>query len=598
MSKLRKNKKNKGYSTAIIAKQLGKYLKKHSLLIVLSFFMSAVYAVGSLLVPVMVGKMIDLMIDINNVDFKAIAKLILITSVIIAVSAVFQWLAELINNKIVFKLVRDIRKDAFEKLQHLPLSYIDSHAYGDTVSRVITDVEKVADGLLLGLAQLFSGVVTILTTLVFIALKSPLIALLVFILTPISLFTAKFIAKRTYSKFKEQAVISGEATAMINEVFTNQKTVKAFSQEQNMVDKFNAISDKLEKCSVKATFFSSLTNPSTRFINSIVYIAVAVAGAFICIKQSSVGGAVTFTVGSLSALLAFANKYTKPFNEISGVVTEMQNALACASRVFELLNSPAESVFENAKTLEYVKGNVSLKNVAFSYDKNKELIKNLNLEATEGTHVAIVGPTGCGKSTLINLLMRFYDIDEGEILIDGNNTAEVTRESLRNGFGMVLQETWLKAGTIKENIAFGKPDASDEEIIAACKASSAHNFIVKMPNGYDTYIEEDSGLSQGQRQLICISRVMLKLPPILILDEATSSIDTRTEIKIQKDFAELTKGKTSFIVAHRLSTIEDADIILVMKDGKIIEQGNHKELLAKGGFYYELYNSISPQSEE
>lgn len=597
MTKKTKIKKNKNYSTAIIVKQLGKYLKKHTLLIVLSFFMSAFYAIGSLLVPVMVGDMIDLMIGVNNVDFKKIGELILITAGIIAVSAIFQWLAELINNKIVFKLVRDIRKDAFEKLQNLPLSYIDSHAYGDTVSRVISDVEKVADGLLLGLAQLFSGIVTILATLVFMALKSPIIALLVFILTPISLFTAKFIAKHTYSKFKEQAVISGEATAMINEVFTNQKTVKAFSQEKEIIDKFNKLNDKLEECSVKATFFSSLTNPTTRFVNSIVYIAVALSGAFICIKQVSIGGVATFTVGSLSALLAFANKYTKPFNEISGVVTEMQNALACASRVFELLDSPSESVFENAKTLEYVKGDVSLQNVAFSYDKNKELIKNLNLDAKEGTHVAIVGPTGCGKSTLINLLMRFYDLDEGIISVDGNNTAEVTRESLRNGFGMVLQETWLKAGTIKENIAFGKPDATDEEIISACKASSAHSFIVKMPNGYDTYIEEDSGLSAGQRQLICISRVMLKLPPILILDEATSSIDTRTELKIQKDFTELTKGKTSFIVAHRLSTIEDADIILVMKDGKIIEQGNHSELLAKGGFYSELYHSIGPSDD-
>lgn len=594
MNKLKKR-REKNYSTSKIVKQLGKYLKRHWILILLSFVMSALYAIGSLLVPVLVGDMIDLMIGVGNVDFKEIGKLILITAGIIAVSAIFQWLAELINNKIVFKLVRDIRKDAFEKLQSLPLSYIDSHAYGDTVSRVISDVERVADGLLLGLAQLFTGIVTILTTLVFMFLKSPIIALLVFILTPLSLFTAKFIAKRTYSKFKEQAVVSGEATAMINEVFTNQKTVKAFSQEEAMTKKFKELNDKLEKCSVKATFFSSLTNPTTRFVNSIVYIAVAVSGALICIKQLSIGGVATFTVGSLSALLAFANKYTKPFNEISGVVTEMQNALACASRVFELLESPSENVFENATRLDYVKGDVTLQNVAFSYDKNVELIKNLNLEAKQGTHVAIVGPTGCGKSTLINLLMRFYDVDEGVISIDGHNTTEVTRESLRNGFGMVLQETWLKAGTIKENIAFGKPDATDEEIVAACQKSSAHSFIMKMPNGYDTYIEEDSGLSAGQRQLICISRVMLKLPPILILDEATSNIDTRTELRIQKDFSELTEGKTSFIVAHRLSTIEDADVILVMKDGKIVEQGNHKELLAKGGFYSELYHSIGPE---
>lgn len=591
-------KKVKNYSTGEVIKQLAKYLKRHSILIVLSFFMSAVSAIGSLLVPVMVGKMIDLMVGVNNVDFAKITQLILMTVGIIAVSAVFQWFTELINNKIVFNIIRDIRKDAFEKLQNLPLSYIDSHAYGDTVSRVITDVEKLADGLLLGLAQLFSGIVTIVATLVFMALINPIIALLVFVLTPISLFTARFIAKRTYSKFKNQAVVSGEATAMINEVFANQKTVKAYSQEDEMIEKFDKINNKLEKCSLGATFFSSLTNPTTRFVNSIVYIAVALVGALTCIGTISVGAVVTtFTVGNLSSLLAYANKYTKPFNEISGVVTEMQNALACASRVFELLNSPSESVFENAKTLDYVEGNITLKDVAFSYDKNKELIKNLNLDAKKGTHVAIVGPTGCGKSTLINLLMRFYDIDGGEIKVDGNNTLEVTRESLRKGFGMVLQETWLKAGTIKENVAFGKPDATDEEIIEACKASNAHSFIMKLSNGYDTYIEEDSGLSAGQRQLLCISRVMLRLPPILILDEATSSIDTRTEIKIQKAFAELTKGKTSFIVAHRLSTIEDADIILVMKDGKIIEQGNHKELLAKGGFYSELYNSIQPKAE-
>lgn len=579
---VRNNKIDKG-----TVKQLFKYLKPYSPLIILSFLLSAVSAVGSLYVPIMVGKMIDLMVGIGEVNLSAIAQLIVITLCIIGVSAVFEWLTDLLNNKVVFKLVRDIRKDAFDKLQTLSLSYIDSHSYGDIVSRVIGDVEKIADGLLLGMTQLFSGIVTIVVTLVFMFTVSPLIATLVFVLTPLSLLTAKFIVKKTNSKFKEQAAVSGEITGFINEAFTNQKTVKAYSQEENNIRKFDDINDRLEKCSTKAIFFSSLTNPTTRFVNSIVYLAVALSGGLLCI--GAISTTTVFTVGNLSSLLAYANKYTKPFNEISGVITEMQNAFISAERVFGLLNADSEPICPNPIKMSGVKGEVKLDGVEFSYDKSKELIKNLNLDVKQGMHVAIVGPTGCGKSTLINLLMRFYDVDGGSISVDGNDIREVTRDSLRNGYGMVLQETWLKAGTIKENIAFGKPDATDEEIVNAAKAASAHSFIMRLPNGYDTYIEEYGGLSEGQRQLLCISRVMLRLPPILILDEATSSIDTRTEMKIQRAFGELTKGKTSFIVAHRLSTIEDADIILVMKDGKIIEQGNHEELIKLGGFYKELH---------
>lgn len=579
---VRNNKIDKG-----TVKQLFKYLKPYSPLIILSFLLSAVSAVGSLYVPIMVGKMIDLMVGIGEVELSGIAQLVVITLCIIGVSAVFEWLTDLLNNKVVFCLVRDIRKDAFDKLQTLSLSYIDSHSYGDVVSRVIGDVERIADGLLLGMTQLFSGIVTIVVTLVFMFTVSPLIALLVFVLTPLSLLTAKFIVKKTNSKFKEQATVSGEITGFINEAFTNQKTVKAYSQEENNIRKFDDINDRLEKCSTKAIFFSALTNPTTRFVNSIVYFAVALSGGLLCI--GAISTATVFTVGNLSSLLAYANKYTKPFNEISGVITEMQNAFISAERVFGLLNADSEPICLDPIEMSDVRGEVKLDSVEFSYDKSKELIKNLNLDVKQGMHVAIVGPTGCGKSTLINLLMRFYDVDNGTISVDGNDIREVTRDSLRNGYGMVLQETWLKAGTIKENIAFGKPDATDEEIINAAKAASAHSFIMRLPNSYDTYIEEYGGLSEGQRQLLCISRVMLRLPPILILDEATSSIDTRTEMKIQRAFGELTKGKTSFIVAHRLSTIEDADIILVMKDGKIIEQGNHEELIKLGGFYKELH---------
>lgn len=587
MSKRVKKTDKKSYVSKETVKKLLQYLKPYRFLIVISFVLSAVAAVGSLYVPIMVGKMIDLMVGVGQVDLSEIGKLVVITLIIIGVSAVFEWLTDLINNRIVFNLVRDVRKDAFDKLQTLPLSYIDSHSYGDIVSRVIADVEKIADGLLLGMTQLFTGIVTIVSTLIFMYTVNPIIATIVFVLTPLSLFTAKFIVKKTNSKFKEQAVVSGEITGLINEVFTNQKTVKAYSQEDEFIDKFDKINDRLEDCSTKAVFFSSLTNPTTRFVNSVVYMAVALSGALACL--GSFGTATAFTVGSLSSLLAYVNKYTKPFNEISGVITEMQNAFISAGRVFELLNAESETILENAEELKEVEGKVQLENVAFSYDKSKKLIENLNLDAYQGMHVAIVGPTGCGKSTLINLLMRFYDVDDGEIRVDGKDIRKVTRESLRSGYGMVLQETWLKAGTIKENIAFGKPDATDEEIVDAAKAASAHSFIMRLPEGYDTYIEEYGGLSEGQRQLLCISRVMLRLPPVLILDEATSSIDTRTEMKIQKAFSDLTKGKTSFIVAHRLSTIEDADVILVMKNGKIIEQGSHKELLELNGFYKELY---------
>lgn len=580
-----------------VIKMLAKYLKRYTPLVVFSFIFSAFSALGSLYVPIMVGKIIDLMIGVNQVDLSRIAYYISITVTIILITGLFEWIIALINNKIVFNLVKDIRKDSFEKLQTLPLSYIDSHAYGDMVSRVITDVERLADGLLLGISQLFSGVVTIGATLVFMYIINPIVATLVFVLTPVSLFTARFIAKKTYRQFQEQANVTGEITAMINEVFTNQKTVKAFLQEDKMINKFDKVNDRLEECSTKAVFYSSLTNPTTRFVNSIVYIGVAILGSIMCVKSIYGGQAVAgiaFTVGGLSSLLAYANKYTKPFNEISGVVTEMQNAVACAGRVFDLLNTPSE-VLEESSVLTNVEGSVKMENVAFSYDKNKELIKDLNLSTNRGAKVAIVGPTGCGKSTLINLLMRFYDVDEGIISVDGNDIRKVTRSSLRSGYGMVLQETWLKAGTIKENIAFAKPDATDDQIIAAAKKANAHSFIMRLPNGYDTYIEEDGGLSIGQRQLLCISRVMLRLPPILILDEATSSIDARTELKIQQAFDELTKGKTSFIVAHRLSTIENADLILVMKNGKIIEQGTHRELLAKDGFYKELYSSMGRQ---
>ena len=522
----------------------------------------------------------------GQVDFAAIAAILLKIGVLVAITSLLQWLMNTINNKITFQVVRDVRSEAFRKIQILPLKYLDAHSHGEIVSRVIADVDQFADGLLLGFTQLFTGVLTILGTLGFMLSIHAGITLLVVLLTPISLFVASFIARRTYAMFKLQSETRGRQTALIDEMIGNQKVVQAFSHEDEALEQFDEINEKLEKCSLRATFFSSITNPATRFVNSVVYAAVGLTGALIAI-----GGAIT--VGDLTCLLSYANQYTKPFNEISGVVTELQNALACAGRIFELIEEePQIPDAENAVELKDVQGNVSLHDVEFSYDPKRPLIRDFNLTVKPGQRVAIVGPTGCGKTTIINLLMRFYDVRSGSICVEGEDIREVTRRSLRSGYGMVLQETWLKTGTIRENIMMGRPDATEEEMIAAAKASHAHGFIRRLPKGYDTEITEDGGsLSQGQKQLLCIARVMLCRPPMLILDEATSSIDTRTELKVQEAFARLMEGRTSFIVAHRLSTIREADVILVMRDGSIIEQGNHESLLQKGGFYAELYNS-------
>lgn len=567
------------------------YLKPYRLQVVLSFIFSALSAVLMLLFPIYVGKLIDSLIGVNQVDFSLVLKYSIIMASIAVLSALFVLLTDMVNNHIIYNVVRDVREEAMKKLLTLPLSYIDSHPFGDTVSRVIADVDTFADGLLLGFSQLFSGIVTIFCTIGFMVALQAWIALVVIVLTPLSIFTSKFIASRTHKRFKEQAEISGEETAIINEAFSNHELVKGFSYDKKLDERFNEVNDRLEVSARFATFYSALTNPVTRFINSIVYAAVVAFGAYFCIKTKD--SVTPFTVGNLSALLAYANKYTKPFNDISGVITEMQNSFACANRVFELIDQKSERDSVKALELKNPEGDISFENVAFSYDKEVELIKNLSLSVKKGMRVAIVGPTGCGKTTLINLLMRFYDLDEGGIFLDGVNTEEYTRKSLRLNFGMVLQETWLKQGTIKENIAFGNPLATDEEIVNSAKTSHAHSFISRMEKGYDTVIGEDGGsLSSGQKQLLCISRVMLKMPPLLILDEATSSIDTRTEMKIQDAFQELSRGKTTFVVAHRLSTIKDADLILVMKGGRIIETGKHKELLQKKGFYYELWNSM------
>ena len=507
-------------------------------------------------------------------------------AVVILLTAAAQWIMNACNNKITYNVIRDIRKEAFERIEHLPLKYIDSHSYGEVVSRVIADVDQFADGLLMGFTQFFTGIVTIFGTLIFMLTISVNITVAVVVITPLSLFVASFIAKKTFSMFKLQSETRGEQTAFIEEMVGNQKVVQAFSHEDEALEQFDEINGRLQKYSLRAIFFSSITNPATRFINSLVYATVGVVGAFLAIKGS-------ITVGQLSSLLSYANQYTKPFNEISGVITELQNALACAARVFELIEEPVEKPdAESAKVLEKADGSVELSHVYFSYTLEQKLIEDFNLSVQPGQRVAIVGPTGCGKTTLINLLMRFYDVNSGEIRVSGTPIDEMTRKSLRSNYGMVLQETWLRSGTIRENITMGKPDATEEEIIAAAKASHAHSFIKRLPKGYDTVISEDGGsLSQGQKQLLCITRVMLCLPPMLILDEATSSIDTRTEIKIQEAFARMMKGRTSFIVAHRLSTIREADIILVMRDGNIVEQGKHEELLEKNGFYAKLYNS-------
>lgn len=562
------------------------YIKKYWLYLGSSVILAAVTVALTLYLPILIGKAVDLIIARGQVDFEGIFAILKEMSVIILLTAAAQWIMNVCNNKITYHVIQDIRKEAFDKIEHLPLKYLDSHSYGEIVSRVIADVDQFADGLLMGFTQFFTGIVTIFGTLFFMLTISVKITAAVVVITPISLIVASFIAKRTFSMFKLQLETRGAQTAFIEEMVGNQKVVQAFSHEDEALEKFDEMNERLRKYSLRAIFFSSITNPATRFVNSLVYATVGVVGAFLAIA----GG---ISVGQLSSLLSYANQYTKPFNEISGVITELQNALACAARVFELIEEEAEiSDAPEAIELKEADGNVRLEHVSFSYTQKQRLIEDFNLNVKPGQRVAIVGPTGCGKTTLINLLMRFYDVDSGRILVNDIPIREMTRKSLRSNYGMVLQETWLRSGTIRDNIAMGLPDATDEEITTAAKASHAHSFIKRLPKGYDTVIAEDGGnLSQGQKQLLCITRVMLCLPPMLILDEATSSIDTRTEIKIQKAFASMMKGRTSFIVAHRLSTIREADIILVMKDGSIIEQGNHQELLAAGGFYTNLYNS-------
>ena len=572
-------------------KKVLSYIGKYKLLLPISMLFALITVALTLYVPILIGDAIDMIIGEGAVNFDGIRPLLIKAAILIGITALSQWLMSTINNRIAYHVARDIRNDAFSHIERLPLSYIDSHSRGDTVNRVINDTERFSEGLLLGFTQVFTGVLTILGTLVFMVVINPIIAAVVVLLTPISIFIARFISSRTYSMFRERSETEGEETALIEEMLGNQKVVKAFSHENEAVERFNEVNSRLEKAALRAIFFSSLTNPTTRFINSIVYAATALVGAIIAINTA--GTATAFTVGEFACILSYSNQYTKPFNEISGIFAEFQNALASASRVFELIEAPTEIPDgENAVVLESAEGNVELSKVSFSYSPSKPLIEDLNLSVKPGQRVAIVGPTGCGKTTIINLLMRFYDVCGGSISVDGHDLRDITRDSLRASYGMVLQETWLKSGTVRENIAFGKPDATDEEIIAAAKAAHAHSFIKRLKNGYDTKIGEGGEeLSEGQKQLLCITRVMLALPPLLILDEATSSIDTRTEMRIQKAFAELMQGRTSFIVAHRLSTIREADVILVMKDGHIIESGTHDELIAKGGFYHELYNS-------
>ncbi len=567
-------------------KKILRRIKKYYGLVILSLSMAAAVVVLTLYLPILTGEAVDGILGKGMVNFTGLFRIFKIMIGVIVTTAVFQWLMNIINNHITYHVVQDIRKEAFEKLEKLPLKYVDRHSYGDIVSRMIADVDQFAEGLLMGFTQLFTGLLTIVGTLFFMFDINVKIALVVVLLTPLSLFVAAFIAKRTYSMFQKQSETRGEQTSLIEEMVGNLKVVQAFGHEDENQEKFDEINGRLQKYSLNAMFFSSLVNPSTRFINSMIYAGVGITGAV-----SALSGGIS--VGQLTCFLSYANQYTKPFNEISGVITELQNALACAARVFELIEEEAEvSETESAKVLEDAKGEIKLENVWFSYTDEKKLIQDFNLTVKPGQRVAIVGPTGCGKTTLINLLMRFYDVNEGKISVDDREIRDVTRESLRTSFGMVLQDTWIRSGTVKENIVIGKPEATMEEVIAAAKASRAHDFIKRLPKGYDTVLGEDGGnLSQGQKQLLCITRVMLCLPPMLILDEATSSIDTRTEIKIQQAFAKMMEGRTSFIVAHRLSTIKEADVILVMKDGNVIEQGNHQELLKKGGFYSELYNS-------
>ena len=564
-------------------KQMLGYVKKHSLFVILSVLFAAVSVALTLYVPILIGEAVDYILAPGQVNFEEILRILLKIGVCVGITGIAQWIMNICNNRITYHVVHDIRKDAFDKLQILPLKYIDGHSRGEIVSRVIADVDQFADGLLMGFTQFFTGIVTIVGTLLFMLTIHPGITLVVIVITPVSLFVAAFIAKNTYDMFQAQSKARGEQTALIDEMIGNKKIVQAFGKEEKVLGQFDDINEKLRKCSLKAIFFSSLTNPCTRFVNSLVYAAVGIFGAILAIS----GG---ISVGQLTSFLSYANQYTKPFNEISGVITELQNALACAARIFDFINEVPQP---EEKTEELsADGHVELNSVNFSYVEEKPLIQNFNLNVKPGQRVAIVGPTGCGKTTVINLLMRFYDVNSGSIVVAGKDIRNVTRKSLRTSFGMVLQDTWLRSGTVRENIAMGKPDATLDEVIMAAKAAHVHSFIKRLPKGYDTVIGEEGGnLSQGQKQLLCIARVMLCLPPMLILDEATSSIDTRTEIKIQKAFASMMQGRTSFIVAHRLSTIMEADVILVMKDGNIIEQGRHEELLAKGGFYTTLYNS-------
>ncbi len=573
-------------------KKVWKYISRYRAYLILSVLLAAVTVILTLYVPILVGYAIDGIIGPGNVDFHGILGILIKIGAVVAATAALQWVMNAVNNKITYNVVRDLRLAAFGKIQKLPFSYLDSHTSGEVVSRVIADADQFAEGLLMGFTQLFSGVMTIIGTLFFMFRINIWIALVVVCLTPLSLLVAKFIASRTYNMFMVQSKARAEQTSLIDEAINNLKLIKAFSREKIIIDEFDYANDYLHDWSLKAVFFSSITNPATRFVNNIVYAAVALAGAIAACSGH-------ITVGLLSSFLSYANQYTKPFNEISGVVTELQNAIACAERLLELINETQETPeLGNAKTLSNAEGYVDIDHVYFSYSPNTKLIDDLELNVKPGQRIAIVGPTGCGKTTIINLLMRFYDPDSGVISVDGEPIKELTRKSLRTSYGMVLQETWLKSGTIRDNIVMGRPDATDEEVVAAAKAAHSYSFIRRLPNGFDTVIGEDGGsLSQGQKQLLCITRVMLCRPPMLILDEATSSIDTRTEIKIQKAFNELMKGKTSFIVAHRLSTIREADEILVMKDGRVIEQGNHERLMKRGGFYAELYNSQFKQPE-
>ena len=573
-------------SQGAVMRRVLQYIGPHVSLVVLSLALCLISVALTLYVPILVGRAVDCIVGPNAVDFAALTPILMTIAVCIVITSAAQWVMNALHNSITYDTVRDIRRDAFAHIQNLPLSYLDAHPTGDTVSRMIADVDTFADGLLMGFTQLFSGIMTILGTLGFMLTLNAPITLLVVLITPLSLLVANFIAKRTYAMFRLQSATRGEQTALIDEAIGEQKLVQAFGHEDETLAAFDEVNERLRQCSLKATFFSSLTNPCTRFVNSLVYAAVGFAGALAAVSGH-------LTIGGLSSFLSYANQYTKPFNEISGVVTELQNALACAGRVFELIDEPAQMPDPaDAEKIVNPDGEVAIDHVHFSYTPDRKLIEDFTLHVQPGQRVAIVGPTGCGKTTMINLLMRFYDVDSGEIHVDDHETRRLTRHNLRENIGMVLQDTWLSAGTIRENIAMGKPDATDEEIIAAAKASHAHSFIKRLPDGYNTVISESGGqLSQGQKQLLCIARVMLCLPPMLILDEATSSIDTRTELKIQEAFAKMMQGRTSFIVAHRLSTIQSADVILVMKDGHVIEQGNHESLLAKGGFYATLYQS-------